>query len=379
MLIRRTLALAVSRISVALLLLAAQASAQTTPHTALINELRKDLQAVVAADDVGSIMAALVVGDSVVWSEGFGWADRKKKTPATAETIYRIGSISKTFTAAVLAQLVDRKVVALDDPVEKYFPEIRGLDKPRPGASPITFRHLASHTAGIIREPNLSGAASGPIADWEAKVLASIPATSFDTVPGARYAYSNIGYGILGLALSRAAKSPFMKLVEDGIFKPLGMTSSTFIIGDQLRPFLSTGYGPGTSEDTPAREHLGRGYKVPNGGIYTTVTDLARFMGALMGAGRPILSDTMRRAMLTKQTPGATPGSYGLGLQLTARPGEPINAGHGGAVAGYTCAMAFDPEAKVGVILLRNYMGQMSLDRAAQQMLRGLVTAQKRG
>jgi CubicO group peptidase (beta-lactamase class C family) len=261
-----------ARILLALYALASTLSAQSPSRSAVIDSLRSRLQTDVAADNAGSIMAAAVVGDSVVWTEGFGWADRRAKTPATRATIYRIGSISKTFTAAVLAQLVDRKVVALDDPVEKYFPEIRDLGKPRRGAAPITFRQLASHTAGIIREPNLDDAASGPISEWESKVLASIPKTTFDTNPGARYAYSNIGYGILGVALSRAANVPFMTLVEDGIFKPLGMTSSTYMISEALRPLLSVGYGPGRSESTPAREHLGRGYKVPNGGIYTNVT-----------------------------------------------------------------------------------------------------------
>src|SRR6185503_17943788 len=191
---------------------ATAAVAQTATRSAAIEAFRDRIKADVAADNVGSITAAVVVGDSIVWAEGFGWADRDKHIPAGPNTIYRLGSVSKSFTAIVLAQLVDRKVIALDDPVERYFPEIRGLANPRPGAKPVTFRQLASHTAGIIREPALPGAASGPIAEWESKILASIPTTSFDALPGARYSYSNIGYGMLGLALSRAAHVPFMKL-----------------------------------------------------------------------------------------------------------------------------------------------------------------------
>jgi CubicO group peptidase (beta-lactamase class C family) len=255
---------------------------------------------------------------------------------------------------------------------------VRGLTNPRAGAKPITFRQLASHTAGIIREPRLQGAASGPIAEWESKVLASIPETSFDTMPGARYAYSNIGYGILGLALSRAARVPFMKLVEDGIFTPLGMTSSTFIVTEPLRPSLSVGYANGSggaiNADGPAAEHAGRGYKVPNGGVYTTVTDMARFIGALTGAGKLVTSDSMRRAMITKQTPGSGPNGYGLGLQLAAPSGAAVVASHGGSVAGYTCAFAFDPASKIGVVLLRNYgQGRTRLGPVADQTVRALA------
>ena len=211
------------------------------PNSAAINAFRDRLRADVVADRIGGITAAVVIGDRVIWAEGFGRADSGKRV-ADVDTIYRIGSISKTFTAVVLSQLVDRKTIALDDPVETYLPEVRGFTGARPGAKPITFRQLASHTAGLIREPTLEGAASGPIAEWESKVLASIPATSFDALPGERYSYSNIGYGVLGLALSRAAGLPFMTLVEDGIFTPLGMTSSTFIVTDELRPRLSVGY-----------------------------------------------------------------------------------------------------------------------------------------
>src|SRR5687767_3133267 len=157
----RQLRSATLRIAFALPLCAmtvATATAQAPTRSAVIEGLQKQLEADVAADNVGSIAAAVVVGDSIVWSQGFGWADRDKRIPASASTLYRIGSISKTFTAVVLAQLVDRKVVTLDDPVERFLPEIRGLGNPRPGTKPITFRQLASHTAGIIREPRLEGA-----------------------------------------------------------------------------------------------------------------------------------------------------------------------------------------------------------------------------
>lgn len=359
------------------------ARAQPAPaDSRALDAFRERLRADVAADNVGSITAAVVAGGRTLWAEGFGWADRDRRVPAGVETIYRIGSISKTFTAVVLAQLVDRRTIALDDPVEKYLPEVKGFASPRAGAKPITFRQLASHTAGLIREPKLPDAASGPIARWEAKILESIPATAFDTAPGERFFYSNIGYGVLGLALSRAAGTPFMKLVEDGIFTPLGMTSSTFVVGDRLRPWLSVGYANsanGIDATMPAREHDGRGYKVPNGGVYSTVVDLARFTGALSAGGTLVTSDAMRRMMLTKQTPEAGASGYGFGLQIAAKDGAVTVIGHGGSVAGYTAHLAFDPQSKIGVILLRNYGGgRTNLAGVATELVRSLALERAR-
>ena len=167
-----------------------------------------------------------------------------------------------------------------------------------------------------------------------------------------------------------------MQLVQDDIFTPLGMTSSTFIIDERLSPWLSVGYvngAYGIDPTLPAQEHLGRGYKVPNGGIYTTVSDLARFLGALTGTGKTVVSDSMRRAMMTKQTPEPGPSGYGLGLMLQSNR-LPTVFSHGGSVAGYTAMIAFEPDSKIGVIILRNYMtGETRLDAAADELVRTLV------
>ena len=139
--------------------------------SAAIDSFRLRVRADVAADSVGGITAAVVVGDRMVWAEGFGWADRDRRIPAGVETIYRIGSISKSFTAVAMMRLVDAGVLSLDAPVAPALPQISGFAQPRPGAGAITFRHLASHTAGIVREPALEDAAAGPIEGWEQKVL----------------------------------------------------------------------------------------------------------------------------------------------------------------------------------------------------------------
>jgi CubicO group peptidase (beta-lactamase class C family) len=350
------------------------------PFQAAISRFEAKLAQEVAEDSVGSISAGVIIGNDVVWANSFGWADIEKEIPADAETIYRTGSISKSFTAVLMMQMVGKGYFKLDDPVEKYFPKINDLaDRPE-HAEPITFRHLASHTSGLIREPKLKGAAAGPIAQWEDQILDSIPKTSYQSLPGEKYSYSNIGFGMLGLAVSRAVGKPFMDLIHEHIFDPLGMTSSFFILEDDHIPNLAMGYvvrGDGTvTADFPAQEHAGRGYKVPNGGIYSTVGDLSKFVAAMTGASSAdIFSEETRLEILKRQTPEGR-GNYGLGfLRGTDEDGFTL-IGHGGSVAGYNAGMLFNPESKIGVVIFRNYnRGKTNLGRSIRDLLKELVAS----
>lgn len=332
----------------------------------------------VAADDVGGIVAGVVVDGDLIWARAFGYADRDARIPMATSSVSRTGSISKSVTALLMMRLVDQGVVGLDDPVRRYLPEIDGLTHRRLGAEEITLRHLASHTAGIVREPDWPGSVVGPIEAWEDRVLESIPRTAYDSIPGARYQYSNIGFGMLGLALSRAAGAPFMELVRDEIFAPLGMTGSEFVVaGAPLEPRLAAGYvyqNGSVSADAPAREHAGRGYKVPNGGVYSTVADLGRFLGAVQGVpGLGIITEASRAEMIEVQTPESPTRGYGLGLTVGYDRQGNRTVGHGGSVAGYNAYMAVDPEAGVGVVLLRNYSGgSTNLADVANGLVAGL-------
>ena len=341
------------------------------------------IDADVRADGVGGITAGVFRGDHLIWAEGFGWADPANRVPAGVRTIYRTGSISKSVTGVLLADLVDDGVLRLDDRVVEVLPEAAGFADPPPGVPPITFRQLASHSAGLIREPELEGAAAGPIEDWGHKILASIPHTSFYGMPGTEYRYSNIGFGVLGYALQRAMGESFISMVENRIFRPLGMSSSTFIVGPELEHRLAVGLAGGAGgeidADFPALEHAGRGYKVPNGGVYSTVGDLATFAAAVMGrTAHELLSPDMRAEVMTSHTPATSESRYGLGFSLNeveTSAGRSVTlVGHGGSVAGYTAYLVFEPESGLGVVLLRNYnRGATNLGRAASELLIALL------
>ena len=354
---------------------------QTPAWDGAIGTFADRIAAQVEADSVGGIAAGVVVDGDLVWARGFGWSERDDGVPMSPGAVSRTGSISKSITAMVLLRLVDRGIVALDDPVERYLPEFSTVRDARPGADAVTLRHLASHTAGLIREPtNVRETATGPIELWEDRIVESLRNTAFDSIPGARYRYSNIGYGTLGLALSRAADVPFIELVQAEVFDPLGMTSSTFVaVGAELEPRLAKGYlnreDGSVDAETPWREHAGRGYKVPNGGVYSTVADLGRFMGAIAGVpGLRILTEENRQEMITIQTPDSYEHGYGIGLSIrTVDPGI-VTVGHGGSVAGYTANMAVHPESGIGVVLLRNYQrGETNLGRAVSWLINELV------
>lgn len=350
----------------------ASALAQFTPFEAAIANFDAEVAAGVAKDAAGCVSVAVFMGNKVIWSKGYGWANIENRVPAGPDTIGRIGSITKSFTAVVLMQLAERGMVKIDDPVEKYFAEIKGLAGSAENMRPITFRMLASHTAGLVREPQLEDAASGSIYLWQDKILQSIPKTGFRSAPLTEYSYSNIGFGILGLAISRAAKVPYMELVNEQILKPLGMTSSTFILDQpDLWERVSVGYVKDqktgkVSSEASTKEHFGRGYKVPNGGIYSTVGDLAKFAAAMMGEHPvKILSMESRKEMLTAQAPAKT---YGLGFMV--REGEgPRIVGHNGSVAGYNADLAFELDTKIGIAMLRTTSYNPPTGRLLEQLI----------
>jgi CubicO group peptidase (beta-lactamase class C family) len=315
------------------------------------------------AKDIGGLTLGVVSGDRLAWSKSFGQADIEKKLPPNDQTVYRIGSVTKQFTALMLLQLVREGKVRFSDPVEKYFPEIDKIQGRFPGAPPITLIQLATHTSGLDREPgDTETYLKGPVANWEKVLIAALPKTRYAFEPGLRFSYSNIGYAILGAALGRAAGQPYVAYVEQRIFKPLGMTSTFFEPNDQIRSRIARGY---ISEDgkvdaeTAEREHRGRGYKVPNGAVYTTVQDLARFVAFQMGQDVPAVLDQESLAASFESLVTAHPsfrGGYGIGFQVI-RQGELLLVGHSGGVAGYEAQVFFDRSSKTGVILLRNALG----------------------
>lgn len=318
-----------------------------------------------AKDNLASVTVGVISGPDLIWTKSYGFADIEKNLPATKDSSYRIGSITKQFTAVMLLQLADQGKVHLSDPVEKYFPEVRKVANPFPSASPITLVQLATHTSGLDREPgDTETYLTGQVADWEKTLLAGLSHTKFIFEPGTHYSYSNIGYAILGAALSRAVGQPYIEYVQQHIIGPLGMVHTAFEQNSEILSTLARGYiiRQGVANPKPAAKDLrdGRGYKIPNGALFTTVGDLAKFVSFEMGDGpesvlkKSILADNRTRV---NSSDGTLSHGYGVGFML-GREGDLISVGHGGAVAGYVAGAYFNPPSHTGFIFLRNAAGQ---------------------
>ena len=368
----------------------AQALSQAAPAglDAALADLDRQLAADFARENVGSLSVGVVSGDRLVWSAHYGTTDATPGARATNDTDYRIGSITKQFTALMLLQLVERGTVRLTDPLAQYVPESRAVTGAPPGAPPVTLLQIATMMSGWSREP--AGAMSehsvGPVRDWEKKVLESLPRTTFAHPPGLEYLYSNIGYATLGLALERAAKQPYTEYVAEHILRPLAMTRSGFEATADIRKNLAHGFTRATRQAPPDgagpdRELDGRGYRVPNGALFSTVNDLAKFVSWELGAGPAgllekatqdanylrVYSATDTRAALTMSS------GYGLGFQAMRR-GDAVFLGHGGSTSGYHASALFHRPSQLGVVVLRGCdLCAMDAGPVALQVLEQLV------
>jgi CubicO group peptidase (beta-lactamase class C family) len=350
-----------------------QSFAQLSPkESRIITEFSKDLGDDIKKDNLhGSISAAIIKKGHVIWAGAIGYADMSGDTSADTGTIYRIASITKVFTVTILMQLVEEEKVRLDDPVENYVPEVKSIQG-YPKNTKITLRQLASHTSGLNREPDLPGSSLGPPDQWENIVLSSIPQTSFNGSPGGQFLYSNIGFALLGLALERASGVSYIQMVQQRIFTPLNMNNSFFAVPEDKRYRLAQGIDNNKEGaiDTilPLRQVEGMGYRVPNGGIWSTPSDLAKFAIAFMG-GYPLLKPKSIREMLVIPPGGK---NYGLGMMIR-RDRQMTLIGHNGSDPGYKSQLAIEPISGDAVILMRNYnVGKTNLEETARDLLERL-------
>jgi D-alanyl-D-alanine carboxypeptidase len=339
-------------------------------------------------EPLGSLNIAIVSGGQLAWTKSYGYANIEEKTLATADTVYRIGSVTTQFTALMLLQLVAEGKVHLADPVEKYFPEVNKIQSTFGYAPPITLVQLATHTSGIANEPDdVALYTKGAVKEWEKILIAALPNTRYVYEPGTQVSYSNIGYAILGAALSRAAQRPYVDYVQERIFRPLGMTHTTF--EPDSRANLARGYEEKAGKadaEASEKEHQGRGYKVPNGAVYTTITDLARFVAFEMGQGpagvlppKSLEENFKRLIALTDERPTFLASGYGIGFRFRTY-NEAIIYGHAGGVTGYEARADFERTSRSGVIVLRNVGGRkihLSTTKLASTVLEKLIKASK--
>jgi CubicO group peptidase (beta-lactamase class C family) len=323
-------------------------------YAAAIAEARRlilDTMRVVGAP--GAQITVLRDGE-VVWSEGFGWADLEQRVPVTPLTRFRVGSVSKSLTAAALGLLVEEGKLDLDAPVQRYVP---GFPRKR---WPVTTRQAAGHLAGI-RHYLPGEFESRRHYATVAEGLAIFQADTLLFEPGTRYAYSSYGYNLVSAVLEGASRRPFLALMHERVFAPLGMRHTVAEHVDSLIPFRARFY---TRDTTGGRAGSAAGgivnapwvdnsYKWAGGGFLSTTEDLARFAQGLL-AGRLLKAETLRLLWTSQRTRDGKETGYGIGWSVTTDSAGRRRVGHTGGSMGGTANLIVYPEQRLVVALLVN-------------------------
>jgi CubicO group peptidase (beta-lactamase class C family) len=311
----------------------------------------------------GGLAVGIVRSDSLAWFRGYGLASTTAKTPITQDTVFRIGSITKTFTAIAVMQLWERRLVDLDTPANDYLRAFR-LVPVKAGLRQPTVRHLLTHTAGIgywrrfsdLLRPGVgSGVRAGrsgtsPLALYYRRGL------PVEVEPGTKWMYSNHGFATLGQIVEDVSGQPLDRYLREHIFEPMGMEHTDLTRSERVRPQLATGYSlnsrglrPVDDREVPA---------VGGGAAYSTMADLARYVKVLLGGGagghHSVLQPETLAIMFDSHFPPdrRVPG-MGLGF-LRGDEGGHRTVGHDGIVSGFLSQLTIAPEDGIGVVVLGN-------------------------
>lgn len=315
---------------------------------------------------------AVVVGDTVVWTRGFGVANAETGAVVTPDTLFQIGSVTKSFTAAALLGAATEGALALDRPVSTY---VSGLT-PCVGAPTLT--QLLSHTGGLIDEPD----EYGPQGE---EGLAAYPRTWTSEYcllpPGRAFSYTNSGFALAGLALQEVDKKPFADVMRARVLGPLGMTRTTFRPAEAMTWPLAVGHRKAKDGTFEVVRPLANDARLwPAGTLYSSANEMARFVVALMNDGKVDGKQVLPAGVALKMREfrariPPTAESYGSGLYLMGV----LDVGHGGAMTGYTAQFTIGSAPSIGVVVLANADGvnPMRLSQVVRAL--ALETAPVRG
>jgi len=346
---------------------AAVAAAQPAPQTAMPSdsEIR---QILVDRIDVQQQSVGIVVG--VIGPDGrrviaYGHLEKGDPRPLNGDTIFEIGSATKAFTSLLLADMVQRGEVALDDPVTKYLPP--GVKMPERNGRSITLIDLATHTSGLPRLPaNLMPKdPANPYADYSVEELYQFLSTYQLTRDiGSQYEYSNLGGGLLGHVLARRAGMDYEALVRSRICDPLGMNSTRITLTPEMKARLAVGHNaalePVESWDSPALAGAGA--------LRSSANDLLTFLAANLGYTKSPLAPAMAAMLKVRRPTGRPDLEIALGWHILTTNGKEI-VWHNGGTGGYRTFMGFDPRSRIGVVVLSNAETAAGVDDIGRHLL----------
>lgn len=294
------------------------------------------------------VSVALLADREVVWAAGFGQADLDAGAAAGPETVYRIASITKLFTATAIVQLRERGLLSLDEPIQAYLPDYRLPDHPE-ADEPVTLRRILTHSAGLPREAAFPYWTREDCFPSMEEILGALPGQQPPFPPARKWKYSNLGMSLAGEVVARVSGRPFTDYLRSEILRPLGMRDTDFCLSDRLRGRLAAGYG----REMPDGARERRPY-VPiegldaAGGLHSTVMDLARFAAfqfhsrgvrAPSRRGQVLRPASLREMHRVHWLRPDWKGGWGLGFSIQHQDERDLT-GHGGWLPGHQSAFA---------------------------------------
>jgi CubicO group peptidase (beta-lactamase class C family) len=367
-------------ILLAIATLAGCTSAPTRPTTVVRGDYQQTqayvtelIQYEMAKHAVPGLSIALVDDQRVVWAQGFGLADVARKLPASADTLYRVGSISKLLTDTAAMQLSEQGRINIDQPLQHYL--LGFAPKTHQPQAPITVRQLMTHHSGLPRDQlkGFQNPAPQPLHELENDLSEEYLAYAPDQV----FHYSNVGISLVGRVVETQSATPFAQYMRQSVLMPMGMSQSSFDTGPSASAQMSLGYRKREAvPEVPLRD-------VPAGGLNSSVNDLSRFMSMVFAGGasggQQILKPQTVTEMLRPQNTAVPLDSnfhVGLGWMLSTLGKSTLqNAGpvahHGGAIGMFRSALYVLPHHKLGVVVLGNSnTAEEVVDRVATETLK---------
>ena len=347
--------------------LAGPAAAQTAEQTAAFAAIDPLFETFMRERHAPGVVYGVVVDGKLAYVRALGVQDTKTNAPVTRDTVFRIASMSKNFTALAALKLRDEGKLRFDVPAETVIPELANLKYPTTDSPKITVRDLLAHTAGFVTDDPW-GDRQLPMseADFTRFTAAGVP---FSRAPGVSFEYSNYGYALAGRLVTNASGVNYADYIDDAFLKPLGMTSTGYDLGKAPKGRYATGYRweDGAWVEEPA---LGPGAFGAMGGLMTTASDYARYIAWELAAWPPrdgpedgILKRSSIREIMRPQSfasiqtpPGgcAISAAYGMGTISLNDCNVGQAFGHSGGLPGYGSNVLMLPSRGVGVFAFSN-------------------------
>lgn len=342
-------------------------SALGTFASAQVNEANfKKLDALfaeqVANKSSPSYSVAVVQNGHMVYAKGFGFANLEDQVAANPSTVYRIGSITKQFTATMIMQLVKEGKLKVDDPFETVLPAM-------PKAwSKVTVKNLLNHTSGIKSYTEIKDLFSEDAMKptTPAGIIKKVEEIPMDFIPGTKWHYNNTGYELLGMIIEKLDKRTYAESLKSRILSPLGMDHTYFVSESTLVPHRAQGYSWNKNAFEHAR-YLNMDWPYAAGSIESTTLDLAKWDEALYGE-KILPHDLLEQMWSATNLTDGTVQKYGFGWQVDTANGSPI-VEHGGGIHGFSTFIRRSPTVGITIIVLTNTDGASNPSKLAKDAM----------